>query len=95
MKTLREICELAAHSTVATTEEEVGAAMDAANARLELQRRLSPATMLIVLEALEESQNALKDYIADAEKRGSKMYYGHSVIKRNDLALAALNNPTP
>lgn len=62
-----------------------------AQGNLALIARCSPANMALVLSALEDSQNALKDYITDAEARGGSMNYGKSVMARNADALAALN----
>lgn len=49
----KTLCELAGGSSVATNQDEVDSAMAVRNARLELERRLSPAVMRVVWEALE------------------------------------------
>ena len=41
-----------------------------------------------LLEALEEAENALADYIPTIERTGASLNYGHSVLKKARAAIA-------
>lgn len=41
-----------------------------------------------ILEALQEAENALADYIPTVERTGASLNYGHSVLKKASAAIA-------
>ncbi len=50
-------------------------------------RRLHEVNVELV-EALKEAANALADYIPLLEKRGTSLFYGHSVLSQSHAAIA-------
>lgn len=65
-----------------------GTKSEAANARL-----IAAAPEL--LEALEEAENALADYIPTIERTGASLNYGHSVLKKARAAIAKATEDQP
>lgn len=48
-----------------------------------------------LLEALEEAENALADYILTIERTGASLNYGHSVLKKARAAIAKATEDQP
>lgn len=86
----KTLCELAGGSSVATNQDEVDSAMAVRNARLELERRLSPAVMRVVWEALEEANQFLS-----SAPEGIVPFVRPLVIAKLTRAISLLNGTTP